>query len=428
MNYLQQNFIYLSQIIGLPVVVSGDGARVGYVSDLVAGLREMYPKITAVKIRKKMSAEHFYVLWKDVVKVAENKALVITSMPEANVALGENEICLRETFWDKQIVDISGSKVVRVNDLHLLREDPNFWVVHMDIGFKGLVRRLGWAPFVEYISKWLFAYELKERFISWKYVQPVTMARAGESLSLKVPHSKMAELHPAELADILIDIGTDERIAILKALGNTMAASALKELPLKLRIQTAELLKHDQLASIINEMPPDEAVDILNKLPRKKVSYILNALQPDKVAQLKNLLSYSEKVAGSLMNTEYVSVRSSVTVNQVWEKIRAELKKKESIYYVYVLDDNDTLIGVLTLRQLLTAQHDKMVSEVMRKRVAKVRVDDDVKDVAQHFLKYDFTVLPVVDKHNKIQGTITIKDAFESVYPRIREEAEQELA
>ena len=125
------------------------------------------------------------------------------------------------------------------------------------------------------------------------------------------------------------------------------------------------------------------------------------------------------------MNTEFAAIRSSLTAGQALEKLKSELKKKESVYYIYVLDDNDSLVGVVTMRLLLLAPPEKPVAELMRKRIAKVRVDADVKDVARQFLKYDFTVIPVVDKQNKLLGIITIKDAFESVYPKIREEVEE---
>jgi len=415
----------MSQIVGAPVMDFNGNGKIGYVSDVAALLRDMYPRVSGLVVRKKMSLAVFYVPWKNVRKIVEGEAVIIEYDPAAAVTLSENEIKLKETFWDKQVVDVSGSKVVRVNDLHFLREGPNFWLVHMDIGFKGLLRRLGWLRQAESLMRWLFSVELKERLVSWKYVQPISPAAAGESLLLKVPQTKLSELHPADIAEILVDLGTDERAGILKSLDTASAARAFKELPLKVRIQTAESFSNAQMAGIINEMPVDEAVDLVGNFSRKRTNALFSLMSQERATQMKNLLSYSERSAGSVMNTEYISVKSSATVNVVWERIRSELKKKESIYYIYVLDENDALAGVVTLRQLLTAPHDKPVSEVMRRRVSKARVDTDIKDVAQLFLKYDFTVIPVVDKQNKMLGTITMKDAFESVYSVIREEVEE---
>src|SRR3989339_1196498 len=424
-DFLQNNFIYMSQIVGAPVMDFNGNGKIGYVSDVAAMLRDMYPRVSGLIVRKKMALAVFYVPWKNVRKIMADKAIMIEYDPASAAVPSENEIKLKETFWDKQVVDVSGSKVVRVNDLHFLREGPNFWLVHMDIGFKGLLRRLGWLRQAERIFRWLFSVELKERLISWKYIQPISSAGAGESLLLKVPQTKLSELHPADLAEILVDLGTDERVGILKSLDTASAARAFKELPLKVRIQAAESFSNAQMSGIINEMPVDEAVDLIGNFSRKRANALFLLMPQERATQMKKLLSYSERSAGSVMNTEYISVKSSSSVNVVWDRIRSEIKKKESIYYLYVLDENDALVGVVTLRQLLTAPHEKLVSEVMRKRVSKVRVDTDIKDAAQLFLKYDFTVIPVVDKQNKLLGTITMKDAFESVYPVIREEVEE---
>ena len=285
---LQSNFIFLSQILGVPVIDSATNKTIGYAVDVVAVLREMYPRVSALIVREKMSSKRFYLPWKNIQKVFDQRAIFIENVPppaERSVALAENEILLKETFLDKQVVDISGSKVVRVNDLHFLRENQNLWLVHMDVGFKGLLRRLGWQRVVEPVLHWLFSYAFKDRFISWKYVQSVTPSRA-ESLALKVPQTKLAELHPADLADILGDLGTDERIMILKSLDKTTAAEALKELPLKARVQTAELLDQSQLVAIVNEMPIDEAVDLLGEFPRKRLNSLFSIIPQDRVEQI----------------------------------------------------------------------------------------------------------------------------------------------
>jgi len=421
----KNNFIYMSQIIDLPVVDFGSNEKIGYVCDIIATLREMYPKVNALIVKKRFGGKKLYIPWGNVKKIIEDK-VIFANTPSGNfeeiLSLPENEILLKDMFWDKQIVDISGAKVVRVNDLHLLREELNIWVVHIDIGFKGLIRRLGCSNIIERFLQWLFSYQLKDRLIGWKYVQPVA-ANSNNNLSLKIPQAKLLELHPADLADILADLGTDERVIILGTLSPTAAAETLIELPMKVRTLVAESFKPPQIVSILNEMPIDEVVDLLAHLPKKRVNGIFNLMSPEKVNQISVLLQHSEHVAGSLMNTEFISAKPAMLAGQVIEKIKSELKKKESIYYVYVLDDSNTLIGLVSLRQLLIAPPEKPVIEFMRKRVVRVKVDSDVKSVAGQFSKYNFTVIPVVDKQNKMLGIITMKDAFESVFPETREDA-----
>lgn len=427
MNAFQKNFIYLSQLIGLPVIDNKTGKKSGSVADLVSGLREMFPKVSGFMLHHKKYNNRFYIPWKNVKKIEES-AIVIDDLEEIltqNAKIQETEILLKQTFWDKQIVDIQGSKVVRVNDLHLLKEDLNLWLVHMDVGVTGLIRRLGWIRFVRFFIKLISSYELKDRLISWKFVQPITASIGKDSLSLKIHHSRLSELHPAELADILIDLGTEERITILRSLDQVTAAYSFQELPLKIRTQIAESIDQKQFIGILNEMAMDEVVDVLSQLPKKKTNALLARLPHEKVAEISNLLKHSEQAAGSIMNTEFISIKHTANAGMVLEKIKGESRRKESIYYIYVTDDTDSLMGVVTLRQILTVAPEKVLSEFMRKRVVKVKVNTPIEDVAEIFYKYDFTAVPVVDKQNKIQGVIVMKDAFEAVFHEIKEEAQE---
>ncbi|HTY44558.1 MAG TPA: CBS domain-containing protein [Patescibacteria group bacterium] len=428
MNSFQQKFIYLSQLIHIPVLDFNTNKKIGYAVDFVAALREMYPRFSALLMRDRKSGKNVYIPWKNIRQVIPERAISIEVTPDIQqqeVKLSEAEILLKDVFWDKQIVDIAGSKVVRVNDLHILKEGLNLWVVHMDIGLTGIIRRLGWIRFVQYFVKLVTSCELEERLISWKFVQPVTPAIGTEALALKVPHSKLAELHPAELADVLADLGSDERITIIKSLDTATAAGTFQVLPLKIRIQIAESLDQKQLVTILNEMAMDELVDLLSELPKKKRTSLLARLPQEKVTLISSLLGHADDIAGSIMNTQYTATKYGATAGAVLDKIKTETHKTESVYYIYVLDDNDLLVGVVTLHQLLTAPAEKPIFEFMRKRVAKVRVHSKIRDVAEVFYKYGFGVVPVVDKQNKLQGIITMKDAFEAVFPQIKTKTEE---
>jgi magnesium transporter len=427
-NLPQNKFIFLSQIIKIPVVDFATNRKIGYVADISVDLKEMYPRLNGLLIGRWMRRGRFYLPWKNVRKVIENSAIFIDYSPELfknPVPVPEEEILLKDILWDKQIVDISGSKVVRINDLHILKEDLKLWVVHVDIGFTGLIRRLGWSSWFVSLVRLVSSYELKDHLIPWKFVQPVSSKIGFSALALKVHHSKLSELHPADLADILIDLGTDERIEILKSLENGTAVRTFEELPMKVRLQVAEQVKHDYLVKLVNEMAVDEAVDLLSQLPQRRVNALLNHVPKEKAEQFSSLLSMSERTAGAIMNTEFISVKLTDTAGSVLEKIKNESKKKESIYYIYVLDEANILLGMVTLRQVLTSPPERLIQEFMHKRVAKVKMSANIKDVAEVFYKYDFNVVPVVDKLNKIQGIITMKDAFESVFSRIRKETQE---
>ncbi len=422
----QTNFIFLSQIISMPVFDSSK-ERIGSIDDVIADVRGLYPRINGIIVRRGIKKIQVYYPWKCVQEILQGHSMVIEKACENEepISLAPHEIRLKETFFDKQIVDIGGSKVVRVNDLHILRDGIKLWLVHMDVGFKGFLRRLGWLRLFSAIVRWLFAHELQDKFIPWKYVQPITTAENLKSLSLIIPHSKLSDLHPADLADILVDLGAEERMLIFNSFDDATAADILQELPLKMRILIAKSLPHERLAKIMDETPMDEVVDLLDEMPSDTVNALYSLIPTEKVDQIKTLLNHSERIAGSLMNTEFISARPEEAKGKVLNRIKKNADDVESIYYIYVLDNEGVPVGVLTLKQLLTAPHKKPIGEIMRGNVVKVKVDAHIKTVAHVFYKYNFTAVPVVDDQDKIQGIITMKDAFESVFSEIREETEE---
>lgn len=422
---IDKNFVYLSQIIDLPVI-DVKNRRIGYVEDVAAGIKRMYPRVSALIVRKRFRKERFYISWGNIKRLEDGKRVLIKVMPEVleNQVAAENEILLKESFWDNQIVDTAGSKVVRVNDLHLMKENENLWLVHIDVGFNGFLRRLGWFKYFNKMIEWLFGLTLTDKFIPWKNIQPITTTNVYGSISLKMPYSKLSGLHPADLADILADLGTDERLVIFKSLDKPTAAHALQELPLKVRVHTAELLDSDSLKKIIEEMPMDEVVDLFKELSEETITDMFKVLPADMVNEIRELLEHSERSAGSLMNTEFLSVKHDSTVAEALAKIKNDCEKLESIYYIYAVDERDSLAGVTTLRDLLVSEKDRKISDIMHKNVIKVGVTTNVKKVARVFFKYDFVVVPVVDSLNKLEGIITIKDALEAVFPEMSEESD----
>jgi magnesium transporter len=423
---LKTSFTYFSQIINLPVRDSKH-RKVGRIYDIIADVAGMYPRINALVVRTGIRGKLLYFPWKYVRSVSEGRSIIIENA-ESGIEqheMADNELGLRETFLDKQIVDIAGSKVVRVNDLHILKDGIKLWIVHVDVGFKGLLRRLGWLRPINLAVRWLFGDELSDKFIQWKYVQPITSVDDFKSLSLIIPHSKLSELHPADLADILIDLGAEERMLIFDSFDDATASDILQEFPLKMRLLMAETLPPERLARILDETPMDEVVDLLGEMDPEPVKELYRLLPEEKVFQIRELMQHSHRVAGSIMNTEFISAREGETAGKVLARIKKIAADVESIYYIYVLNEDESPVGVLTLKQLLTSERNKMIGEIMRGNVVRVRIDTRIKAVAEIFYKYNFTVVPVVDEHDRIEGIITIKDALEPVVPEIREETDE---
>jgi len=426
------NFIFLSDILNLSVINVYDGKKIGYLHDLSATTNQVFPKITGIIVKVKDSNGEIFIPWSKVKNLSNRKSITVEhvlGVLEERFASTDPDILLKKTFLDKQIISTSGNKVVRVNDLHLLidntsKGNSNLWLVHIDIGVKGLLRRLGWEKLFNAIFKWIIARDMKDKFVSWKFVQPTATANIYGSVQLKIDSSKLSEIHPADLADILEDLGIDERISLLESLSFQTAAATLQEMPLKLRIQISETLEASRLSGIINEMPMDEAVDLFDELSPECRLSAYAFLPSEKVIELKELSKLSIFSVGSIMNTDFITAKETQTVKELLDILKAERNKAELIYYIYVVENDDILKGVVTIRELLSSRLETQIADIMNKNIISVEIDTNIKRVAQIFFKYNFIAIPVVDNDRRIQGIITSRDAFESVFPEMKKESE----
>ncbi len=424
------NFAFLSELIGTPVVSARNNKRLGRVMDLAVTTSHVFPKVSGVLVKPPRNGTPAYLPWA-VFRRSDYSSRFLADY-EAS-ALGsdkgvEGEILLCRSFLDKQLISTSGYKLVRVNDLQLLidnspKDNANLFLVHIDVGFKGLLRRLGWLRPVNALFRWIVSRDMKDQFLSWKHIQPTTTTTVMGSLRLTTDPSKLSEIHPADIADILEDLGTDERKSILESLDASTAASTMQEMPLNVRVQVAETLETESLANIIQAMQRDESVDLLGELAPEVRSALYGALPAEVVAEIKELANLSSFGVGSIMNTEFVSVPQGLRVGEVLDRIRADAGRVELIYYVYIVDADERLKGIASLRSILASPPDMPIEELTRENYVSVSVDDRIKDVAPIFLKYNFEAVPVIDDQKRILGIVSLRDTLESVFPKLREDS-----
>jgi magnesium transporter len=304
-----KEFYFFSEFLNRRVFDTA-GLRVGKISDLVAERAEPYPMIKGMVVRTK--GRKMFIPWEKIIQIEPRFALSEQELIDLKSPLPEKDIILlREEVMDKQIVDTFGAKVVRVNDLHFLRVDSRLRLVHVDVGFRGLMRRVGWEKLVDQALRWLFSYVLPNQFISWKYVQ---LLSGSDLLHLSVSQKKLSHLHPADLADIIEDLSGRDRSAIFHALDTETAAEALEEIDPKIQKAILETIPLEKASDIVEEMSPSDAADLLGDLPEERVEEILEGMEQEKAEDLRELLVHPDETAGGLMTTAYLSLTPSVTV------------------------------------------------------------------------------------------------------------------
>jgi magnesium transporter len=396
-------------------VYNPSGQKVGKISDLVAERTEPYPMIIGLVVRTKGREKTFYLSWEKIIRIEpritfleEELRTLKISFPERNIVL------LREEVMDKQIVDTFGAKVVRVNDLHFLRVDSRLRLVHVDVGFRGLMRRVGWEKGVDWALRWLFSYDLPHQFISWKYVQ---LLSGSDLLHLSVSQKKLSHLHPADLADIIEDLSGRERSAIFHALDTETAAEALEEIDPKIQKALIETIPVEKASDIVEEMSPSDAVDLLADLPEERAQEILEGMEQEKAEDLRELLTHADETAGGLMTTAYLSLTPEVTVEVAIARLRVEAQNLDIIDYIYVVNEEEVLLGVVSIRDLLTAHSRQPLFEIQAPRVVSVKLDEDQNEVVEAFAKYGFRALPVVDEANHLKGVIGFRSVLDVLVP-----------
>lgn len=408
-----KDFYFFSNFLNRKVYNPSE-RKMGKIVDLTAERVEPYPMITGLVVRTG-GREKVYVPWERIARIEPQITLSQDDLQAPMPPLPEKDLVhLREEVMDKQIVDTHGAKVVRVNDLHFLRVDSRLRLVHVDVGFRGLMRRVGWEKAVDQFLRWLFSYDLPNQFISWKYVQ---LLSGSGLLQLSVSQKKLSHLHPADLADIIEDLSGRERSAMFHALDTETAAEALEEIDPKIQKALIETISVEKASDIVEEMSPSDAADLLADLTEKRAEEILEGMEQEKAEDLRELLVHPDKTAGGLMTTAFLSLNPAVTVETAIARLRAEAPNLDSIDYIYVVDEEEVLQGVVSIRDLLTAQSHQLLSEIQSPRLVSVKLEGDQNEVVEAFVKYGFRALPVVDEGNHLKGVIGFRSVLEVVAP-----------
>ncbi len=396
---------YLSTILGTKV--EGErGERLGRVRDVVAIPGSKFPVVRGLVIetgrgRLKQSS---FMPWSDIVEWKSDRIVARGDLTEP----GTRDIFLARDIFDKQIVDMDGYKIVRVNDIRIARSGGELRVMGADVGGLAILRRLGLGWMASGIDRVLPG---PERMIPWNLMS--TIEPVPQDVRLSVAYTKFADVHPSDIADIIEQLDEDQRSKVLALIEDPKAAEVLTHVLPRYRSSVTGSIDEERLSDLLEIMPPDEATDILGSLPREKAGELLSLMGIEEAAVVSELLGYEPDTAGGRMTTEYISVANWMTAEEIIEYLREVGSEAETIYYVYVVDRDGHLSGVLSLRELLRAKADEPASRLMTRDFISAEVSDDQELVADKFSRYNLISLPVVDKENTLKGIVTVDDAID---------------
>jgi magnesium transporter len=332
-----------------------------------------------------------------------------------------NFLFLQQDLVDRQIIDINGRKVVRVNDVdlewmgqgaaHLLR------VAEVEVGLRGAFRRVfkGVLPRarLEAISR-----KFTARAIPWQFVDVIEPDPARR-VRLRIEHERLADIHPSELADILEDLAPAEREAVFTSLDEEVAAETLEEVEPKLQKALLEKLDDERIADIVEEMDPGAAADLLSELPDYQSDAILEEMEPAERQEVEELLEFDEDSAAGLMTTEFVYLGADATVAQAVEALRSFDGDPDGVTEVYLLDEKHVLRGAVALPRLVMARPETHLNVLAEPRVLSCPANLRQNALAEMFDKYNLHSLPVVDAQGRMVGVVQSEQVISFLRERL---------
>ena len=409
-----QLFLYVSELLGRPVLASG-GTPVGRASDLKVRLGELYPKAGTLVVRRRSERTARALGWGQVETLG---AAAIVLRPGAESAMtdlevGPDEILVREDLLDKQVVDTYGARIERINDVHLLFVHGELRLAHVDFGLRGILRRLGWLRPIDAFSTWLFGSRIPERLAPWKYVQPLA-SDPKRNLKLNLTLRRLRDMHPSDIADIIEELDRANRSSVFRALDTETAAETLQEVDPRLQLSLIETAAPEKASDILESMEPDEAKEFLSDLPEEKMEHLIGTMEKPFRESVVGLMKYKEGTAGGIMTTDFLALDRDKTIGDAVEAFRTAFHPLETVAYIYVTEEARRLAGVITLRHLLLCGREERLGALMNPHVLAVETGDGIGAVADVFNKYKFLAVPVVDAASAIQGIITLQDIVQA--------------
>jgi CBS domain-containing protein len=400
--------LHLSLIVG-GTLRDRNGGRLGSVDDLIVHLGEDYPPVTGVLAR--VAGRQVFVPASELAEIAHARVEMVSDRIDLQpFERREGEVLLRKDVLDRQLINIDGARLVRANEIEIARIEGWYRVVGVDTGLRGIVRRV--------VPRRVGTNMPPGAFLDWASVEAFT--GHVPSVRLRIPHPKLARLHPAQLADLVEAASHNEGREIMTAVGDDseLEADVYEELDAQHRREFVEERPDEEVAHLLERMEPDDAVDLLGDLPEERREDVVRLLPAVQRRRVRALAGYDPATAGGLMSPEFVCLYAQASKGEAIERIERSRAPADTLAWVYVMNLDRKLKGAIALADLLRAPADAAMGDVATFLPPRVPAEAGLEEVARLMTDYDLTVVPVVDERDQIMGVVSVDDVLEMVLPR----------
>jgi CBS domain-containing protein/sporulation protein YlmC with PRC-barrel domain len=410
---MAENFFYFTDLLGLPVY-DLKHRRIGRVRDAA-----IVPLIHPARIDRYLvgAGSSWLSIRYDQIATISLNGIQLSNEKLYPYHSDEYMLRIQRDLLDQQIIDVNGRKVVRVTDvsLEVSRDDTrdereSLAIIEVDVGIRSILRRLlqGVVP-----PRWIRRLQrpISPNSIRWEFCN-IVEADPLRRLRLNISNEKLERLHPADLADIVEELGPAEREAIFETMDSEVAADALSEIDPRMQASILESLEPDVAADIVEEMSPDEAAHALSELKEETTAEILEEMETEPLSEVQELLEYDEGTAGGMMNTEAIVLPEETTLATAMLSLRKHEDLLENTHVLFLANADGRITAAVPLARLFLADGSTHLRELATDPLISTKVDEKQNRVTELFDKYNLLALPVVDEDGSLAGVITADDVI----------------
>jgi len=404
-GHADYKLFFFSQLLKRRICAGKINQRVGKVTDLVFRLAEPFPDAVGIYVEHSMGRPNEFIPWEKVMKI-DDDAIFITpaedGKPYPSFIDQKGWILLGDHFIGRTILDMDGRQTEVVNDVQLLYSNGRMIIVHVDTSFNGFLRKWCLERF-----KWS-----NDQLIAWRYVQPLSLEDIGatDAVSLSITRDQIKELPGEDLADAIETLPGEVQHAVFSVLDSEKAAEVLVEAEPRAQRQLIANVRRERARTILSEMSIPQLADLFSVLPHDQMMKMMELLPEDQATRIKAIISDLECTADALMSSDFLATKKTTSILEVLKDIRSSKHAPHSLSYVYLLDDERTLLGVVDLRDIVLAADRVLLGDIMVAPVVSAQRDDTREDLAELFARYQFHLIPVVDEHDRMLGVVYYRD------------------
>jgi CBS domain-containing protein len=407
----KEEVLFLTEVLGAQAYFNGQ--KVGKLQDLIAIDQGNLAGVTHFQIARPFGEASLLVPVQKVLSFGPRGFILDIEDPKNYVrAVLPNEVPLRDYLLDKKVLDLEDREVEVVYDIRLVRTNGSLYVSDVDISRYGLLRRLGFKALADHFYK--RADQSKKKLIPWSYIEPLP-AQLGAlegNVKLNILKEELADIHPADLADIVEELDSSQRVTVLEGLDTGQASDTLEEVDPAVQRDIVFSLRKERVAQLIAEMTSGQAADIVSVLPADEKKAILGLLEPATVAKIEEILRKHEINILNFTTIKFIKCPPEMTVKQARRKFREAARSMDVVMYFYVVDEKNKLLGVIDIKQLFMAEDEDLLKGLMVEHVISLNPDSTMKQAADAFIRYGFRALPVTDANDVILGVVPYRDVM----------------